>query len=61
MYPKIMIALHALHALNLFIAYHKKDLKILTVMTVCPVSKSDCQIERYRITKFAWSAWIVFR
>ena len=58
MYPKIMIALHAL---NLFIAYHKNDLEILMVMTVCPVSKSDRRIEKYCMIKFARSACIMSR
>ena len=53
--PKIMIALHAsifscTTCINSFIAYHKNDLEILMVSTVCPVSKSDHQIERYRMT-----------
>ena len=39
--------------INSFIACHKNDLEILTVTTVCLVSKSDRQIERYRIIKFA--------
>ena len=51
----------ALHALNLFIAYHKNDLEILMVMTVCPVSKSNRRIERYRMIKFAQSACIMSR
>ena len=42
-----------------FIAYHKIDLKILMVATVCLVSKSECRIERYHMIKFAQSACIV--
>ena len=61
--PKIMIALHAsicsyIICINSFIAYHKNDLKILMV---CPVSKSDHRIERYRMIKFARSTCIVSR
>ena len=54
MYLKIMIALHAsicscityinlfcITCINSFFAYHKNDLKILTVAMVCSVSKSD--------------------
>ena len=33
--------------INFFVAYHKNDLKVLTVTTVCLVSKSDYRIERY--------------
>ena len=44
---------------NSFITYHKNDLEILKVTTMCLVSKSDCQIERYRMIKFAKSACIV--
>ena len=47
--------------INLFIAYHKNDLEILTVATVCPVFKSDRRIERYHMIKFARSACIVSR
>jgi len=45
--------------INFFIAYHKNDLEVLTIATVCPVSKSNCQIERYRMVKFARLACIV--
>ena len=45
--------------INSFIAYHKNDLEILMVATVFPVSKSDHQIERYHMIKFAWLACIV--
>ena len=53
---KIMIALHAsiclcITCINSFIAYTKNDLEILTVKMVCLVSKSDHQIERYRMIK----------
>ena len=47
--------------INSFIAYHKNDLEVLIVVTVYQISKSDCQIERYRMIKFARSACIVFR
>ena len=47
--------------INSFIAYHKNDLEILTVTIICSISKSDHQIERYRIIKFAWSACVVSR
>ena len=47
---KIVIALHAL---NLFIAYSKNDLEILTIVTVCRISKSDRRIERYHEIKFS--------
>ena len=39
--------------INSFIAYHKNNLEILTVTTVCSVFKSDRRIERYRMIKFA--------
>ena len=39
--------------INSFIAYHKNDLEILKIAMVCPVFKSDRQIERYHIIKFA--------
>ena len=42
------------------IAYHKNDLKVLMVVTVCPVSESDHQIERYRMIKFAQSTCIIW-
>ena len=71
---KIMIALHAsicscityinlfcITCINSFIAYHKNDLEILTVVMVCSVSKLDHRIEKYRIIKFARSACIVSR
>ena len=45
--------------INSFISYHKNDFEILMVTMVCPVSKSDCWIERYRMIKFARSACIV--
>ena len=53
---KIILALHAsiclcITCINSFIAYHKNNLKILTVIMVCPVSKSDHRIERYRMIK----------
>ena len=47
--------------INLFIAYHKNDLEVLMVATVCPVSKLEHRIERYRMIKFAWSGCIVSR
>ena len=47
--------------INSFIAYHKNDLEILMVATMFPVSKSDHQIERYHMIKFALSTCIVFR
>ena len=64
--PKIMIALHAsifscITCVNSFIAYHKNDLEILTVITVFSVFKSDHRIERYRMIKFAQSTYIVSR
>ena len=48
--PKIMIALHTsicscFTCINSFIAYHKNDLEILTVVTVCPITKSNHRIE----------------
>ena len=46
--------------INFFIAYYKNDLEVLTVMTVCPVSKSNRRIERYHMIKFAWSPCILF-
>ena len=46
---------------NSFIAYHKTDLEVLTVATVCSIFESDYQIERYRMIKFAWFACILFR
>ena len=45
---------------NSFIAYHKNDLKVLTVVTICPISKSCHQIERYHMIKFAWSICNMF-
>jgi len=62
--PKIMIALHAsicfgITCINLFIAYHKNDIEILTIATVCSVSKLDHRIERYHMIKFARSACVV--
>ena len=55
---KIMIALHAsiclcITCINSFIAYHKIDLEVLTVTTMCLVFKSDHRIERYHMIKFA--------
>ena len=49
--PKIKIALHAsiclcITCINSFIAYHKNDLEILTVVMVLSVFKLDCWIER---------------
>ena len=41
--------------INSFISYHKNDLEVLTVVTVCSISKSNHQIERYRMIKFAQS------
>ena len=41
-------------------SYHKNDLDVLTVTMVCPISKSDCQIERYHMIKFARFAYILF-
>ena len=63
---KIMIALHAsicsyITCINSIIAYHKNDLDILTIATVCLVSKSNHRIERYRMIKFARSTCIVYR
>ena len=55
---KIVIALHAL---IFFIAYHKNDLEILTVATICPVSKLDHRVKRYHMIKFARLACIVSR
>ena len=54
--PKIMITLHesiclCITCINSFMAYHKNDLEILTVIMVCLVSKSDHRIERYRMIK----------
>ena len=54
---KIMIALHAsiysgITCIISFISYHKNDLEILTVATVCPIFKSDHRIEKYRMIKF---------
>ena len=65
MYPKkswlhymhqFVLILHAsiclcITCINSFIAYTKNDLEILTVKMVCLVSKSDHQIERYRMIK----------
>ena len=47
--------------INSFIAYHKNDLEILMAKTICPVFKSDYQIERYNMIKFTRSACIVSR
>ena len=64
--PKIMIALHAsicsyITCINSIIAYNKNDLDILTIATVCSVSKSNHRIERYRMIKFARSTYIMSR
>ena len=40
--------------------YHKNDLEILTIATICPIPESDSQIERYHILKFSQSACILF-
>ena len=61
-----VLALHTLicsciTCINSFMAYHKNDFEILTITMVCSVSKSDHQIERYRIINFARSACIVYR
>ena len=53
---KIILALHAsiclcITCINSFIAYHKNNLEILTVIMVCSVSKLDHRIERYRMIK----------
>ena len=58
MYPKNH---GCITCINSFIAYHKNDLEILMVTTVCPVSKSNHRIERYRIIKFAQLTCIVSR
>ena len=55
---QLVLTLHAsiclcITCINSFIAYHKSDLEILTIATVCSVSKSDRWIERYRMTDFA--------
>ena len=73
MYPKnhnciTCINLFSLHAwfclcitfINSFIAYHKNDLEILIVTTVCSIPKLDRRIERYHNIKFSWSTWIVW-
>ena len=62
--PKIIIALHAsicscITCINSFIAYHENDLEVLTVTTMCSISKLDHGIERYHMIKFARSACIV--
>ena len=46
--------------INSFIAYHKNDLEILIVMTVCQIPKLDCQIKRYHMIKFSRSTCILF-
>ena len=46
--------------IKLSIAYHKNDLEILIVATVCLIPKSDCQIERYYMIKFSQFACILF-
>ena len=58
MYPKNHDCITCIHS---FIAYHKNDLEILMVATVCPVSKSDRRIERYYMIKFIRSAYIMSR
>ena len=55
---QFVLALHAstclcITCVNSFIAYHKNDLEILMITTVFLVFKSDHQIERYRMIKFA--------
>ena len=52
---------YCITCINLFIAYHKNDLKVLMVMIVCSISKSDRRIERYPMIKFARSTCIVSR
>ena len=52
-YLLLLLLLLLLFCINLFIVYHKNDLEVLTVTTMCPVSKSDHRIERYRMIKFA--------
>ena len=47
--------------INSIIAYHKNDLEILTVATEFLVFKSNHQIERYPMIKFARSTCIVSR
>ena len=46
--------------INSFIAYHKNDLEVLTVATVCLIFKLGRRIEKYHMIKFAWSACILF-
>ena len=46
--------------INSFIAYHKNDLEILTVMTVYPIPELDHRIERYHMIKFSQSTCILF-
>ena len=43
-----------------FIAYHKNDLEILRVATICPIPESNRRIERYCMIKFSQSACILF-
>ena len=62
---QFVLALHASFCLYItcimsLIAYHKNDLKVLMVVTVCPVSELDHRIERYRMIKFARFACIVW-
>ena len=57
MYPKNH---DCITCINSFIAYHKNDLEVLTVTTVCAVSKSDSRIERYCMIKFTRLACIVW-
>ena len=47
--------------IGLLITYHKSDLEILTIATICPVSKSNRQIKRYHVIKFAQLACIMSR
>ena len=57
MYPKNH---NYITCINSFISYHENDLEVLMVATICPVPKSDCQIKRYRMIKFARSICIVW-
>jgi len=47
--------------INSFIVYHKNDIEILTVATVCSIPKSDRQIERYHMINFSQFTCILFR
>ena len=55
--PKIK---NCITSINSLITYHKNDFKILMVVTVCQIPKSDHRIERYYKIKFSWSACISF-